>query len=68
MPGFIDGSDDGCSLTNHSVLGAALRSRLEEIHFGVPTVAQRVRDLTGIHEDVGSTRGFAQWVQDLVLL
>ena len=35
---------------------------------GVPIVAQRVKNLTSVHEDVGSIPGLTQWVKDLVLL
>ena len=35
---------------------------------GVPTVAQRVKNLTGIHEDSGVIPGLAQWLKYLTLL
>ena len=31
-------------------------------------VAQQVRNLTSVHEDVGLNPGFAQWLKDLVML
>ena len=31
-------------------------------------VAQRVKNLTSIHEDTGSIPGLTEWIKDLVLL
>ena len=35
---------------------------------GVPVVAQRVKNTTSIHKDVGSILGPSQWLKDLALL
>ena len=35
---------------------------------GIPIVAQQVKNLTSIHEDVGLIPGLTHWVKDLGLL
>ena len=40
---------------------------IEKSRQGVPTVAQQVKNLTGVHEAMGLIPGFTQWVKDLTL-
>ena len=37
------------------------------MYFGIPIVAQWVKNPTSIHEDVGLILGLSQWVKDLTL-
>ena len=49
--------------------GAALKRNKEKKNLTsrVPAVAQQVKNLTSIHEDVGLIPGLAHWVKDLTL-
>ena len=40
----------------------------KHLTFGVPVVAQQVKNLTRVCEVVGSIPGLTQWVRDLALL
>ena len=40
----------------------------KSVYWGVPVVAQWLKNLTRNHEVSGSIPGLAQWVKDLVLL
>ena len=40
---------------------------IKKLFPGVPVVAQQVKNLSSIHEDVGSIPSLARWAKDLVL-
>jgi len=42
--------------------------QFKKANLGVRVVAQRIKNLTSIHDDVGSISGLAQWVKDPALL
>ena len=45
-----------------------MRDDAKDYHTAVPIVAQQDKNLTSIHEDVGSIPGLVQWVKDLDVL
>ena len=48
--------------------GKAAGADPSNANVGVPVVAQQVKNLTSIHDDVGLVPGFALWVKDLMSL
>ena len=55
-----------CSSTLHSYTLQSCVSLFKK-KFGVPVVAQQVKNPTSFHKDAGSIPGLTQWVKDLVL-
>ena len=49
-------------------MGSEFQSMQKMKIMGIPIVAQQVKNLTSIYEDVGLTPGLTQWVRDPVLL
>ena len=45
-----------------------IKGVLKRVVWGVPIVAQQLKNLTSIHEDTGLIPGLAQWIKDPVLL
>ena len=60
-------------VTHESLVFQELMSTDQEVkpsktgNWGVPIVAQQVKNPTSIHEDEGSIPGLTQWVKDLAL-
>ena len=55
------------SITNYWRNANQNYNDIQNGHYGVSVVVQRVMNLISIHEDVGSMPGLAQWVKDLAL-
>ena len=54
---------NGCCLDSVPGLGSSIKKKKS----GVPVMAQRLVNLTGIHEDTVSIPGLTQWAKDPAL-
>ena len=63
-PGLLQVGFQVTCLKRRQGVWLVMNAFLSKWLFGVPVVAQRVKNPTGIHEDVGSIPGLAQWVKD----
>ena len=66
----IVSSIDGARKSGHSHAKSGtepLSYTTQSINWGIPVVAQQVRNPTSIHEDLGLTPGLDQWVKDPAL-
>ena len=50
-----------------ALLPPVMAVHLAGTDWAIPVVAQRVKNLTAIHEDAGASPGLSQWVKDPVL-
>ena len=55
------------SKINDIIIFLSLIMFSQKVEQGVPFVAQRLTNLTRIHEEVGSIPGLVQWVKDPAL-
>ena len=65
---FFFFSGPGSNPESCTIFSINILKELKEKHcFGVPMMAQQLKNPTSIREDLGSIPGFAQWVEDLAL-